>query len=82
MTDLDPAFSLCTHLIYGYAGINATTGELASLDPYVDFEDGLGLYRKILDYKVRFPNTKILLSVGGDADPYEETHKYLTVVRQ
>ena len=32
--DVDPA--LCTHLIYSFAGLNETTSEITSLDPWMD----------------------------------------------
>lgn len=81
LEDLDEAFKLCSHLIYGFAGINVTTGEIACLNPSVDFDEGLGMYNKILEFRQRFPHVKILLSIGGAADPEVDTHKYLTVVR-
>ena len=32
--DIDP--SLCTHLIYSFAGLNNITSEIMSLDPWMD----------------------------------------------
>ena len=64
--------SLCTHLIYGYAGINAKNHKVIPLHP--------SLYRSVIHLKKDFPALKIYLSIGGTEDPYEESHKYLTVV--
>ena len=38
VTDIDP--HACTHLIYAFAGLDATTNEIISLDPKVDLEEG------------------------------------------
>ena len=78
--DLKPALSYCTHLIYGFAGINPTTFEVIPLNPNLDTGAGYGFYRLVTQLKRQFPDLKVYLSVGGDADPYEETHKYLTLV--
>jgi hypothetical protein len=32
--------SLCTHIVYGFLGLNG--GEIYSLDPYNDFEENWG----------------------------------------
>ncbi|XP_001599305.1 chitinase-like protein Idgf4 [Nasonia vitripennis] len=77
--DLRPALSLCTHLIYGFAGINAANFEVVPLNPNLDTGAGYGFYRLVTQLKRQFPELKVYLSIGGNADPYEETHKYLTV---
>ncbi|XP_014205673.1 chitinase-like protein Idgf4 [Copidosoma floridanum] len=77
--DLKPALSLCTHLIYGFAGIKPDTFEVSSLNPNLDTGAGYGLYRQVTHLKREYPELKVYLSIGGNADPYEETHKYLTV---
>ena len=38
VTDIDPY--ACTHLIYAFAGLDATTNKIISLDPLVDIEEG------------------------------------------
>ena len=78
--DLRPALSHCTHLIYGYAGINAETHEVIPLHPNIDTGAGYALYRLVPQLKKSFPNLKVYLSIGGTEDPYEGTHKYLTLV--
>jgi len=75
--DLRPALSVCTHLIYGYAGINARNNEVVPLHPYLDTENGHGFYRLVTMFKNFFPSLKIYLSIGGYEDPSEKTHKYL-----
>lgn len=77
---MNEALTLCTHFVYGYAGVNTTTGEVAPINRFVDFTPGLKFYDKILKLKQNYPNVKFLLGIGGGADPPEETHKYLTVV--
>ncbi|XP_015600167.1 chitinase-like protein EN03 [Cephus cinctus] len=77
--DLRPALSLCTHLVYGFAGINADTLEVVPLNPNLDTGAGYAFYRMVPQLKRSFPDLKVYLSVGGNADPYESTHKYLLV---
>ena len=45
VTDIDPY--ACTHLIYAFAGLDAATNKIISLDPQVDIEEGI-LYKLIL----------------------------------
>lgn len=78
--DLRPALSYCTHLVYGYAGLNAENHEAVPLNPHLDTGTGYAFYQLVLQLKSSFPDLKVYLSIGGNADPYEETHKYLTVV--
>lgn len=77
--DVQPALPLCTHLVYGFAGINAETFEVISLTPNLDTGAGYAYYRLATQLKRSYPDLKIYLSIGGNADPYEETHKYLTL---
>ncbi|XP_047351207.1 chitinase-like protein EN03 [Vespa velutina] len=79
LEDVRPALSLCTHLIYGFAGINPDTFEIISLNPNLDTGAGYAYYRLTTQLKKSFPDLKVYLSIGGNADPYEETHKYLTL---
>lgn len=80
INDLNPALSLCTHLVYGYAGIDANTFEAIPLTPALDTGAGYGFYRLVTQLKKTHPDLRVYLSIGGNADPYEETHKYLKLV--
>ena len=73
--DLDPALSFCTHLLYGYAGIQPDTYKMVSLNENLDIDRAHANYRAITNFKSKFPALKVLLSVGGDAD-IEDTQKY------
>ncbi|XP_034943964.1 chitinase-like protein Idgf4 [Chelonus insularis] len=77
--DLRPAASLCTHLIYGFAGINADSHEAIPLNPNLDTGAGYAFYKFVTQLKRTFPDLKVYLSIGGNADPDSETHKYLTL---
>jgi len=77
--DVNPALSLCTHLIYGYAYINPNF-EVIPGSPNLDTGSGHSYYRLATQLKRSFPNLKIYLSIGGNADPYDEEHKYLVLV--
>lgn len=75
-----PALPLCTHLVYGFAGINTETLEVVPLHPHIDIRGGIDLYRAVLQLKRINWNLKVCLSIGGNADPYEKMHKYLVMV--
>ncbi|KAG6446533.1 chitinase-like protein EN03 [Manduca sexta] len=73
--DLDPALSFCTHLLYGYAGIQPDTYKMVPLNENLDVDRAHANYRAITNFKTKYPGLKVLLSVGGDADT-EEAQKY------
>lgn len=83
--ELKPALPFCTHLVYGYAGIDDDKYKAKSLDPKLDFSeskdvpDGKGNFKAITALKREYPGLTILLSVGGNADT-EDTEKYLDAV--
>lgn len=81
MNDLEPALQFCTHLIYGYAGINPSSNKLVSTNEKLDLDLGSSLFRSVTGLKKRYPALKVLLSVGGDKDVTEEdNNKYLTLL--
>lgn len=65
--ELEPALPFCSHLLYGFAGIDPATNKIRSLNEPLDI--GRGHYRTISHLKQKYPNLKVLLSVGGFADP-------------
>ncbi|KAF9804848.1 hypothetical protein SFRURICE_007751 [Spodoptera frugiperda] len=73
--DLDPALSFCSHLVYGYAGIQPDTYKMVSLNENLDVDRSHANYRAITNFKTKYPGLKVLLSVGGDSDT-EEAQKY------
>lgn len=83
--ELKPALSYCTHLVYGYAGIDDDKFKAKSLDPKLDLPEskdvkgGKGNFKSITALKKIYPSLTILLSVGGNAD-VEDPDKYLTAV--
>ncbi|KAG7212243.1 hypothetical protein KM043_012574 [Ampulex compressa] len=78
--NLREALGLCTVLIYGYAGINAENFEVLSLNPKLDTGPGYAYYRRVNYFKRTFPNLKVFLGIGGNADTEDDTHKYLTLM--
>ncbi|XP_004518571.1 chitinase-like protein Idgf3 [Ceratitis capitata] len=64
--DLEIALQFCTHVIYGYVGINSDTFQLMSLNENLDIQRRH--FATITALKEKFPYTKFLLSVGGDRD--------------
>lgn len=65
---------MCTHLVYGYAGINAETFKVAPLISNEELDVNNGLYRQVTELKSKYPSLKVLLSVGGDADEWSDKH--------
>lgn len=63
--DVDP--TLCTHLIYSFAGLNSSTWDIVSLDPWMDLRDnyGLGGFHKTTSLKASYPHLKVSLAIGG-----------------
>lgn len=54
---------LCTHVAYNFVGVNEDTSELVSIKPdFDDVQDGFGRFR---DLKKRFPDLKLIMTVGG-----------------
>ncbi|XP_032522110.2 probable chitinase 2 [Danaus plexippus] len=58
--------NLCTHIVYGFMGINAK-GTVVSLDAYLDYPENWGRdnLRKFTLLKRTNPKLKALLAVGG-----------------
>jgi GH18 family chitinase len=79
VADIEQALPLCTHLIYGFVGINAQNNKLVSINEGLDLDKGKAHFRTITALRARFPNLKILLSVGGDHD-WDTREKYLTLL--
>ncbi|XP_077291919.1 putative chitinase 2 isoform X2 [Arctopsyche grandis] len=65
LDDLDP--SLCTHMVYSFAGLNSSSNTIKSLDPWQDLKDdyGKGGFEKMTNMKVRYPHLKVTLAIGG-----------------
>jgi len=82
VADIEPALAFCTHLVYGFAGLNSVDNKFQSLNPGLDLDQGKGHYRIISQLKRKFPGLKIILSLGGgaDVDPEADTNKYLTLL--
>lgn len=72
LDDLKYSLQFCTHLMYGYAGLTPSSFSPSSLNPDLDMYH----YREVTALKSQFPNLKIYLSLGGDAD-VNNTEKYL-----
>lgn len=70
--------SLCTHVVYGYAGIQTATNKLTSLKESQDLDQGKAHFRTLTSLKAKFPQLKVILSVGGNKD--ENKENYLTLL--
>ena len=66
-SDIDA--NLCTHVIYAFAELDATTFTIKSWDPWADLSPAEGghydLYGETVKLKQQNPNLKVLLAVGG-----------------
>ncbi|XP_026483657.2 probable chitinase 2 [Vanessa tameamea] len=65
LADLEP--SLCTHLIYSFAGLDESTMSIKSLDPWQDLEKDYGKagYKNLVSLKARYPHLKVTVAIGG-----------------
>ncbi|XP_037928025.1 chitinase-like protein Idgf5 [Teleopsis dalmanni] len=83
LSDLEPALHYCNYLVYGYAKIEPANVLQEPSKVLVDASTGRDHYRTITNLKSKYPNIRILLSVGGDKDidlNYLETNKYLQIL--
>ncbi|XP_050084117.1 chitinase-like protein Idgf4 [Anopheles aquasalis] len=84
LSDVGPALAYCTHLVYGYVGIDATTYRLKALNEALDLDSGKGQFRVATGLKYRFPGLKVFLSVGAYYDLAAQENsasaKYLTLL--
>ncbi|XP_044265080.1 probable chitinase 2 [Tribolium madens] len=62
---LDP--TLCTHIVYSFAGLDEKTDSIKSLDPFQDLAEDYGKdgYQKLTRLKHRYPHLKVTLAIGG-----------------
>lgn len=77
IADIEPAVSFCDVLIYGWAGIDPYTNKVRSLKESLDLDNGHGLYRQVTNLKSKYPKLKVLLGVGGNADPNNDIYMQL-----
>jgi len=59
--------SLCTHLIYSFAGLDTGKSAIKTLDAWLDLEDNYGLagFKKATDLKIKYPHLKVMIAIGG-----------------
>jgi len=59
--------SLCTHLIYSFAGLDTAKWTIKSLDTWMDLEENYGLagFRKATDLRKTYPHLKVMVAIGG-----------------
>jgi chitinase len=75
VADIDGALPLCNYLVHGYAGINSETNKLVSLNETNDLDTGVvRAFRTVTTLKKKYSSLKVLLSVGGGADPNQENY--------
>ncbi|KAF5295427.1 hypothetical protein FQA39_LY13088 [Lamprigera yunnana] len=78
LAQLEEALQFCTHLVYGFAGINPTSYNAIPLSEQFDLIGNH--FRDVTNLKRRFPGLRVLLSIGGDRDDPEHSEKYLTLL--
>jgi len=59
--------SLCTHLIYSFAGLDTTKWAIKSLDTWMDLETDYGLagFKKATDLRNKWKHLKVMIAIGG-----------------
>ncbi|KAJ0170307.1 hypothetical protein K1T71_014235 [Dendrolimus kikuchii] len=65
LENLEP--SLCTHIVYSFAGLDDKTNIIKSLDPWQDLEKDYGKrgYKRIVALKEQYPHLKVTIAIGG-----------------
>ena len=73
--DIDPF--LCTHLVFGFAGLDPEQYTIKALDPYNELEEnwGKGAYKRFTNLKNINPNLVTLLAIGGWNEGMNQNHK-------
>jgi chitinase len=63
--DINPF--VCTHVIFGFAGISDETHTIIPLDPFNELDDdyGKGAFRRFVQLKKLNPELKTILAIGG-----------------
>ncbi|KAL9902421.1 chitinase 2 isoform 1-T1 [Glossina fuscipes fuscipes] len=63
--NFDP--SLCSHVVYAFAGLDPIQSAIKSLDPWQDLkaEYGKGGYERLTGLKRNYPHLKVSLAIGG-----------------
>ncbi|XP_075152625.1 chitinase-like protein Idgf3 [Haematobia irritans] len=75
--EFESIVQFCTHVVYGYAGIDPETFEIISLNAQRDVKRRH--FSTITELKDRYPSTKFLLSIGGDKD-LDKPEKYINLL--
>ena len=59
--------SLCTHLIYSFAGLDTAKWAIKSLDTWMDLEKDYGLagFKKATELRNTWPHLKVMIAIGG-----------------
>ncbi|KAF5279870.1 hypothetical protein FQA39_LY18215 [Lamprigera yunnana] len=78
LVQLGDALQFCTHLVYGFAGINSTSYAATPLSEQFDVTQNH--FREVTNLKRRFPGLRVLLSIGGDHDEPEHAEKYTNLL--
>lgn len=69
--------SLCTHYIYGFATLDASTYTMVPFDPDTDV-GSKNFYEQFVNLRIKYPNKKFLIAIGGWVD--SRTSKYSTLL--
>ncbi|XP_064085061.1 probable chitinase 10 [Macrobrachium nipponense] len=75
--DID--LNLCSHLVYAFAVLDASTLTIKAHDSWLDLPDGLDNYNKFTNLKNLKPGIKTTLAIGGWTDS-QGSNKYSNLV--
>lgn len=79
VADLELGVQFCSHLVYGYLGINPNTYQAYSLQEDLDIHRHQ--FFEVTALKQKYPHLKVLLSLGGDADiDPDHPNKYMELL--
>ncbi|KAF5295449.1 hypothetical protein FQA39_LY13110 [Lamprigera yunnana] len=78
LSHFQESLQFCTHLIYGFGGVNPSTHKATPLNDRLDVAQNH--YRDVTNLKRNHPALRVLLSIGGDRDDPEHPKKYLKLL--
>ena len=73
----------CTHLVYAFAVLDASTFNIKVFDPWIDTNPtnvNGQMYSKFVALKKQNPSLKTMIAIGGWADSNDGTAKYSKLV--
>lgn len=80
MADIEQGVAQCNTLVYGYAVLDGSNNKIRAFSSALEADGPSSQYKLITNYKTKFPNLKVLLSLGGGYDELGSSEKYFKMI--